>query len=148
VGALLGRGAEQRVLAVREDFLERFELALGGTGAITTDLAQLARPRGERGVEPIVLALEQHRNLSHRIQVTDLSKTEHTRITSSARARGKIFLRLRDRKRRGRERDASDERTALEEQLQLAHRQLHASRIGVPPQTGEAAPLKALGVDA
>ena len=96
VGALLGRGAEQGVLAVREDFLEGFDLALGGAGPVTAELAQLPRQRGELGVEPIVLPLEQPRHLSHRVQVTDLIETKHTRITSSARARGKIFLHVHD----------------------------------------------------
>jgi transposase len=51
-------------------------------------------------------------------------------------------------KRRGREHDAADERTAFEKQLQFAHRQPHHARRGVPPQAREAPALESLRVDA
>ncbi len=69
-----------------QDLLEGVELALGGAGVLAAELAQLARQRGELGVQPIILPLEQHRDLAHRVHVTDPIETQHTRTTSSRRA--------------------------------------------------------------
>jgi len=99
-------------------------------------------------VKSFVLALEQYRNLTKPVSITDRIEAKHKTTSSPRRARCKIFSRLADDKRRRREHDAADERAALEEELQLAHRQPHAARGGVAPQGREAPALQALGVDA
>jgi hypothetical protein len=98
------------------------------------------------GVELIVLALPELRDLAQDLRIANLIEPEHTRTTSSRRARGKIFRRFPDDEGCGREHDAPDERTAFEKELEFTHRQPHDTRVGIAPQTGEAALRQALGV--
>lgn len=135
--ALLRRRAEERVLALGEQLLEKFEFEFGGGPGVAAQAGEFGGQGLELGVEPIVLALEEHRDLTEHLRIADRIETEHLRTTSSRRVRRKIFLRRRDHKGRGRECDAPDERAAFEEELQFAHGEAHDPRLGVPPQAGE-----------
>src|SRR6266508_471997 len=146
--ALLRRRAEERPLALGEELLEKFELELGGGPGVAAQTGELGGQGVELGVEFVVLALEEDRDLTEHLRIADRIEPEHTCTTSSCRRRSKMFLQRRDDHRRRREHHAPDERAAFEKQLQLAHGQAHDARLGVAPQAREAAALEPFGVDA
>ena len=96
----------------------------------------------------VVLAFEEDRDLTKHPRIADRIEPKHIRTTSSRRRRRKIFLHRREDKRRGREWNTPDERTAFEKELQLAHGEAHDPRGGLAPQAGKATALEPLGVDA
>src|SRR5439155_11273686 len=145
---LLRRCAEERALALGEQLLEKFELEFRGGAGIAAQTGEFSGQGLELGVEFVVFALEEDRDLTKHLRIADRIEPEHRSTPSSCRARGKIFLRRHDHKRRGREGDAPDERAAFEEELQFAHGQAHDAPVGLAPQAREAAALEPLGVDA
>ncbi len=144
----LRRGTEQRPLALGEELFQKLEFVLGAEGDIAAEAGKFGGERLDLGVEFFILALEEHRDLTQQLRIADLIETQHERTTSSSRTMSKKFLRVVEPERRGRQRDAPDERTAFEEQLQLAHREPYDARVGRAPQTREAPALEPLGVNA
>src|SRR5712692_9670060 len=122
---------------------------LDGGGILAAEGRQLGGQALEAIVEALILAFEEHRDLTKRVSIVDLFDTQHTRTTSSLCARRKILLHRGDAERRGRQRQPPDERTAFENQLEFAHGEAQRrGRRWVAPQTREAALLQALGVNA
>ena len=142
--APLRRGVEQRPLALGEELLQEVELALGREGGLAAQPGEFGDEGLDLGVEFLVLALEKHRDLTQQLRITDLIEPQHVSTTSSSRAASKNFLPIGEVKRRRRECDAPDEDAAFEEQMQFAHGEAHDARVGLPPQTREAALLQVL----
>jgi len=115
--ALLRGGPEERPLSLREQLLQERQLALGRRGVVAAEAGELVGEGLDLRVECFVLALEEDRDLTEHVSIADRIEAQHTRTTSSRWARGKIFSHFFDDKRRGRQREAPDQRAALEEQL-------------------------------
>src|SRR5712692_3353457 len=109
---------------------------LDGGGILAAEGRQLGGQALEAIVETLILAFEEHRDLTKRVSIVDLFDTQHTSTTSSLRARRKILLHRGDDERRGRQRHSPDECTAFEKELEFAHgeAQRHGCR-GLAPQT-------------
>jgi len=91
-------------------------------------------------VEPLILAFEEHCDLMKRVSIVDLFDTKHVSTTSSSRSRGKILLHRRDDEWCWRQRRATDECAAFEEELEFAHGEpQRRARRPLAPQTREAA---------
>src|SRR5206468_3845368 len=104
--ALFRRRAEQRALALREQFLQEGEFVLCGHGRVAAQTREFGGQRLELGVEGVVLALEEDRDLTEHLRIADRIEAEHPRTTSSSPHASNIFLLGADDERRGRERDA------------------------------------------
>ena len=125
---------------------------LGGGGVLAAQLGEFGGQLLEPIVEALILAFEEHRDLTKHVSIVDLFDTQHTRTTSRMCVRAKSILRRArggQYKRRGREWHTADERAAFEKQLQFAHGEPQRRRCRrVAPQTREAPLFKPLGVDA
>src|SRR5688572_21164613 len=137
-GALLGLLTEDRLLAVGQNLLERVELALQRAGVLSLEAVDLRGQLGQPLVQAPVLAIEQHRHLTQRVDVVDPLDTHHVRSRSPRDPRVKSLLRERIKNRRT-QCDATHQSAALQKQMQLAQRQHQRRLAGVAPQAGEAA---------
>jgi len=103
-------------------------------------------------VKALILPLEEDRDLTKRVSIVDLIDLEHSCTTSWVGACAKRILRRARRgehERRRRQWLAADEGAAFEKELQFAHGEpQRRRRRRLTPQTREAAPLQALGIDA
>ena len=89
--ALLRGGTEERPLALREQLLQERQLALGSGGVVAAEAGELVGEGHDLRVESLVLALEEHRDLTKHVSIADRIEAKHTRTTSSARARQDLF---------------------------------------------------------
>ena len=85
---------------------------LGGGGVLASELREFGGQLLEAIVEALILAFEEHRDLTKHVSIVDLFDTQHTCTTSRPRARAKGILRSvcrGEHERRGRQRHAADE---------------------------------------
>jgi hypothetical protein len=101
VRATLRRGAEQRALALREELFQEVEFVLRGEAAFAAEPREFRGEGLDLGVELLVLALEEHRDLTKHLRITDRIEPKHVRTTSSARAVSKHFRGVGDHERCG-----------------------------------------------
>jgi hypothetical protein len=90
---LLRRRVEEGPLALHQDLLQRVELPLGGAHTVAAQVTQFAREVLQLGVELVVLALQELRDLPQDLRIANRIEVEHIGMTSPRRAGGKIFAR-------------------------------------------------------
>lgn len=88
-GSPFGGVAEQCTLTLGEQLAEELQVDLGGAGVLTAQLGKFGGQLLETIMEAVILAFEEHRDLTKHVSIVDLFDTEHTRTTSRACSRAK-----------------------------------------------------------